>query len=205
MIPAKLATPGLLKIKVFWNKGSGVINFINDATNIILSSSSIYIVDVVMWPNFGYSSIFMIVVIITQILVGFDQKTNFEGWPSLKFTNLRLIMSMVLKFYCSVAKGLTLKWLGVDGEGGWGAVNLTPPCGFLKTVSSKERVKPWFFVTLNIIIGLIFPENFFEIPQVFQKNFSVSIIYFHHFLVTKKLMTSARHRWCQHFSTFNIL
>ena len=79
MIPSKLATPGLIKIKVFWNKGSGVINFINDATNIILSSSSIYIVDVVMWPNFGYSSIFMIVVIITQILVGFDQKTNFEG------------------------------------------------------------------------------------------------------------------------------
>ena len=174
MIPAKLATPGLLKIKVFWNKGSGVINFINDATNIILSSSSIYIVDVVMWPNFGYSSIFMIVVIITQILVGFDQKTNFEGWPSLKFTNLRLIISMVLKCYCSVAKGLTLKWLGVDGKEGWGAVNLTSPCGFLKTVSSKERVKPWFFVTFNIIIGHIFPENFFEILQVFQKIWRIS-------------------------------
>ena len=111
----------------------------------------------------------MIVVIITQILVGFDLKTSFEGWPSLKFTNLRLIISMVLKFYCSVAKGLTLKWLGVNGEGGRVVVNLTPLCGFLKTVSSKERVKPWFFVTLNIIIGLIFPENFFEIPQVFQK------------------------------------
>ena len=55
MIPAKLATPGLLKIKVFWNKGSDVIKFINDATNIILSSSSNYIVDVAMWLNFGYS------------------------------------------------------------------------------------------------------------------------------------------------------
>ena len=55
MIPVELATPGLLKIKVFWNKGSDVVNFINDATNIILSSSSNYIVDVVMWLNFGYS------------------------------------------------------------------------------------------------------------------------------------------------------
>ena len=55
MILVDLATPGLLKIKVFWNKGSDVVNFINDATNIILSSSSNYIVDVVMWLNFGYS------------------------------------------------------------------------------------------------------------------------------------------------------
>ena len=165
MIPAKLATPGLLKIKVFWNKGSGVINFINDATNVILSSSSIYIVDVVMCSNFGYSSIFMIEVIITQILVGLDKKTNFEGWPSVKFNNLRLIISMVLKFYCSVAKGLTLKWLGMGGRGS----QFDFPCGFLKTVSSKKRVKPWFFVNFNIIVGHIFPENFFEIPQVFQK------------------------------------
>ena len=100
MIPAKLATPGLLKIKVFWNKGSDVVNFINDATNIILSSSSNYIVDVVMWPNFGYSSIFMIEVI---ILDGFDQKTNFEGRPSLKFNNLRLVIGMTLKFAVELA------------------------------------------------------------------------------------------------------
>ena len=53
----------------------------------------------------------MIEVIITQILDGFDQKTNFEGWPSLKFNNLRLVRGMALKFYCSVAKGLTLKQL----------------------------------------------------------------------------------------------
>ena len=109
MIPAELATPDLLKIKVFWNKGSDVITFIKDATNIILSRSSNYIVDVVMWPKFDYSSIFMIEVIITQILDGFDQKTNFEGWPSLKFNNLRLVRGTALKFYCSVAKGLTLK------------------------------------------------------------------------------------------------
>ena len=44
-----------------------------------------------------------------------------------------------------------------------------PPCGFLKKVSSRERVIPWFFVTFNIIISHIFPENFIEIPQVVQK------------------------------------
>ena len=80
MIPAESDTQGLLKIKVFWNKGSDIITFIKDTTNIILSRSSNYIVDVVMWPNFDYSSIFMIEVIITQILDGFDRKTNFDGW-----------------------------------------------------------------------------------------------------------------------------
>ena len=61
---------------------------------------------------------------------------------------------------------LTLKRLGREGEG-WG-VNLT--CGFSKNnASSKERRKPWFFVTLNIIIRHIFPANSIEIPQVVQK------------------------------------
>ena len=35
------------------NKGSDVIASIHDTTNKVLSSSSNYIVDVVMWPNFG--------------------------------------------------------------------------------------------------------------------------------------------------------
>ena len=42
-------------------------------------------------------------------------------------------------------------------------------CGFLKNVSSKESVKPWFFVTFNIIISHIFPKNFIEIPQIVLK------------------------------------
>ena len=42
-------------------------------------------------------------------------------------------------------------------------------CGFLKNVSSKERVKPWFFATFNIISKHIFPENSIEFPQVVQK------------------------------------
>ena len=72
--------------------------------------------------------------------------------------------------YPYVPFGLTQKQLGV---------NLTPaPCSFLKNVSSKERVKPWFIVTFNIIISHSFPENFIEIPQVVQKirNISLSIL-----------------------------
>ena len=57
MMSPKMATPGLLKIKVFWNKGYDVIIPVHDATNKILSRDSNYIVDVFMWPNFGNSSI----------------------------------------------------------------------------------------------------------------------------------------------------
>ena len=52
-----------------------------------------------------------------------------------------------------------------------GRVNLTPPLsGFPKNVSSKERVKPWFPVTFNIVISHILPEIFIEIPQVVQNE-----------------------------------
>ena len=60
MMLAKMATPGLLKITVLWNKGF-------DA-NKILSRDSNYIVDVFMWPKFGNCSISMREVITTSIL-----------------------------------------------------------------------------------------------------------------------------------------
>ena len=50
-----------------------------------------------------------------------------------------------------------------------GGVKLTPVCGFSKNVSSTDRVKPWFFVTFNIIPKHIFPENFIEFSQVVKK------------------------------------
>ena len=59
---------------------------------------------------------------------------------------------------------LTLKRLGERDQFG------PPTCGFSKNVSSKERVKPWFFVTFNIITSHIFPEIFIEISQVVQKT-----------------------------------
>ena len=45
---AKLATPRLLKIKVFGNECYGVINSAHGFTNKILSRDSNYMVDVVM-------------------------------------------------------------------------------------------------------------------------------------------------------------
>ena len=61
MMLAKLATLGLLEIKVFWNKGY-------DVTNKILSCESNYIVDVAMWQKLGNSSISVREVVITSIL-----------------------------------------------------------------------------------------------------------------------------------------
>ena len=48
MMSAEMATPGLLKITVFWNKGYDVIISVDDVTNKILSRDSNYIVDVFM-------------------------------------------------------------------------------------------------------------------------------------------------------------
>ena len=59
MMSAKMATPGLRKIKVFWKKGYDVVISVNDVINKILSRDSNYIVDVVTWPKFGNSSISM--------------------------------------------------------------------------------------------------------------------------------------------------
>ena len=68
MMSAKMATPGLLKITVFWNKGYDVIISVDDVTNKILSRDSNYIVDVFMWPKFGNSSISMSEVITNSLL-----------------------------------------------------------------------------------------------------------------------------------------
>ena len=68
VMSAKMATLGLLKIKLFWNKGYDVIVSVCDVTNNILSHDSNYFVDVVMWPMFGNSSISRRRVIKTSIL-----------------------------------------------------------------------------------------------------------------------------------------
>ena len=68
---------------------------------------------------------------------------------------------MVEAHTCITDERLTLERLGGQFD--------IPPCGVSKNVSSKERVKPCFFVIFNMIINHIFPENFIEIPQVFQK------------------------------------
>ena len=45
MVSAKLSTLGLLKIKVFWNKGYDAIIFVHDVTDKILSREPNYIVE----------------------------------------------------------------------------------------------------------------------------------------------------------------
>ena len=68
MMLAKLATLGLLKTKVFRNKGYNIVISFHYVTNKILSSDSYYIVDVVMWLKFGNSNISIREVTITSIL-----------------------------------------------------------------------------------------------------------------------------------------
>ena len=68
MMSAKMATPGLLKITVIWNKGYDVIIIVDDVINKILSRGLNYIVDLLMWPKFGNSNISMREVITTSIL-----------------------------------------------------------------------------------------------------------------------------------------
>ena len=68
MTSAKKATPGLLKITIFWNRDYDLIIRVDDVTSKILSHDSNYIVDVFMWSKFGKSSISMREVITTSIL-----------------------------------------------------------------------------------------------------------------------------------------
>ena len=68
MMSAKMATPGLLKITVIWNKGYDVIIIVDDVINKMLSRDLNYIVDLLMWPKFGNSNISMREVITTSIL-----------------------------------------------------------------------------------------------------------------------------------------
>ena len=68
MNSAKMDTPALFKMMVFWNKGYDVIIPVNDVSSKILSRDSNYIVDGFMWRKFGKSSISMKEVITTSIL-----------------------------------------------------------------------------------------------------------------------------------------
>ena len=63
-----MATPGLLKITVFSNKGYDVIISFHDVTNKILSRDLTYIIDMFMWPKFDNSSISMREVFAISIL-----------------------------------------------------------------------------------------------------------------------------------------
>ena len=48
-----MTTLGLVKTKMYWNKGYDVIISVKGVINKILSRDSNYIVEVIMWPKFG--------------------------------------------------------------------------------------------------------------------------------------------------------
>ena len=124
-----------------------VITFVHDVTNKILSRGSNYIVDMVMWPMFGNSSISMREVIKPQFFKDLTWKTTFfERCSWFKINNLGLALGIVLKFYTNVAKELKLKvkkfWgliptsVEVQGKSGRGA--FLPPL-ILNRVKWKEK------------------------------------------------------------------
>ena len=61
------------------------------------------------------------------------------------------------------------KTAGERGRGKGGEVKLIPPIAFRKMYFLKRRLNPVFFVTFNVILRHIFPENFIKFPQVVQK------------------------------------
>ena len=103
MILAKLATPVILKTKVFWNKGCEIITSVHHNTIKILSRDSNYRVDVVMRQKFGNSSISMREVITTSILSDLIRKNAFLGGSWFEFNDVALVVGMVLKLCISAA------------------------------------------------------------------------------------------------------
>ena len=73
----ELATPSLPKIKIFWKNYYGVIIYTHDTSSKVLSHESSYIVDELMWPNFGKSSISWKELIKTSFLSTFDNRNYF--------------------------------------------------------------------------------------------------------------------------------
>ena len=94
-----MATSGLLEIKLFLNKGYDVIIYVYNVPSKILSCDSNYIVDVVMWPKVGSSSISMRKVISFIFIRIWPEKPIFWRVVWFKFNNLGLILCMALKFY----------------------------------------------------------------------------------------------------------
>ena len=80
VMSAKMATLGIFKIKLFWNKVYDVIIYVDDVTNQILSRDSNYIIDMIIWPKFGNSSIYITEATITSFYTFYmdlTRKTTF--------------------------------------------------------------------------------------------------------------------------------
>ena len=110
----------------------------------------------------GYSGIFIREVIISQIIYGFVQKTDFEGWSWFNVNNLGLALGMALKFYSSVAKRWKLKVENCWGELEGGLHFPHPP--ILNSVK-KEKYRFHYLIAcsaeLSCTVTVIMLENTF--------------------------------------------
>ena len=102
VMPTELVTVGVFKIKVFCNEGYDIVISVSGVINKTFSRASNYIVDLGMWPKFGNSNISMREVVITR-------KTDFLRGGLWSCSILGQMLSMALRVYGSVAKGLKLK------------------------------------------------------------------------------------------------
>ena len=92
-------------------------------------------------------------------------------------SDVQLLQRTITEFYRISVNFKIRKWFQtLNFKTAGRGVNLIPhPMVFQKMYLLKERVKLWFFVTFNIILKNIFPENFIEIPRVVQKLWRISL------------------------------
>ena len=102
IISAKLATPDLLKIAVFWNK---VLT--SHYMSMTSSIKSYHVTQIILYMWYCDQSL------VTQAFrwgsyhKDLTGKNDFsDGWPWFKFNNLGLVLGLILKIYSSVWKGL---------------------------------------------------------------------------------------------------
>ena len=116
MVSGKMTTLGLLNTKVFQNKGYDVIMFVHDVTKKLLSRKSNYIVDLVMKPKFCNSSISMWEVIMTSILQGLDQKSQYFREVLLVWVQFETGTRCSVQIFPFMRKGSKLKVVGKTGR-----------------------------------------------------------------------------------------
>ena len=79
-------------------------------------------------------------------------------------------------------------------------------CGFSKTVFSRERLKPWIFVTFNVIIRHIFPKNVTEVLQVVKKIWRFSMLILTIFIICLDFFViNLKFKLMACFFTYNLL
>ena len=117
------------------------------------------------------------------------------------YKRYRFIVILFFFCFCPCSASVFLKHFLIFNLKRLGGSQFDSPCCFFTNVSPKKRLKPYLFVTFNIIISHIFPENFIEIPQVVQKilRLSMSIlaifINFHHFFGFFNISLLQRNKW----------